>query len=126
MQIAETEVTQLRDSALLSAMSLVAGSAQQTLPQANHQVARAAQAAESACQAVTQQYQPAGSAAAMSASSASHLGSCDDLEALGEAVMQQGCCDEVTNLMKPFLPEFVTALSGVQSASRYGSAYRHD
>ena len=121
MRIAETAVTQLRDSALLCAMSLVGGSAQQALPQAN-QVTRAAQAAESACQAVTQQYQPADSAAAMSASSTSHSGNCADLEALGEAVMQQGCCGEVTDLMKPLLPGFVTALSDPHSASRYGSA----
>ena len=119
MEYAETEVIQLRDSSLLSAMSLVSNSAQQALPQASHQVARVDQAAESAYQAVPEQYQPAGLAASMPASSASCVGSCDDREALGEAVMQQGCCDEVTTLMKPFLPGFITALSEIQSSGRY-------
>ena len=79
---------------------------------------------DSDTQAVTQQYQPVGSAAAVQASNVTHSSSCDELEALAEAVMQQGCLDEeegtTAQLMKPFLPGVLRALSEVPTASRYG------
>ena len=80
--------------------------------------------ADSDTQAVTQQYQSAGSAAAVQASNVTHSSSFDELEALAEAVMQQGCLDEggrAAQLMKPFLPGVLRALSEVPTASsRYG------
>jgi hypothetical protein len=79
--------------------------------------------ADSDTQAATQQYQPVGSAAAVQASNVTHLSSCDELEAVAEAVMQQGCLDEegmTAQLMKPFLPGFLRALSELPTASRYG------
>lgn len=80
--------------------------------------------AESDSQAVTQQYHPAESSAAAEASAISHSGHCHELDALAEAVMQLGCSDEAgstVQVMKPFLPGFVKALSDVQGASRYGT-----
>ncbi len=78
--------------------------------------------ADSGTQAVTQQYQPVASAAAVAASNVTHFSSCDKLEALAEAVMQQGCLDNegrAAQLMKPFLPGILRALSEVPTASRY-------
>ena len=78
--------------------------------------------ADSDTQAVTQQYQPVGSAAAEQASDMTHFSSCDQLEDLAEAVMQQGCLDEegmTAQLMKPFLPGVLRALSELSTASRY-------
>jgi len=128
---AESEVIQLRDSALLTAISLVAATRGPTLQsQGRTQVqplssdaVPATWPADSDTQAVTQQYQSAGSAAAVQASNVTHSSSFDELEALAEAVMQQGCLDEegrAAQLMKPFLPRVLRALSQVQTASRYG------
>ena len=78
---------------------------------------------DSDTQAVTQQYQFVGSADAVQASDMTHSNSCDELEALAEAVMYHGCLDEegtTAQLMKPFLPGVLRSLSEVPSASRYG------
>jgi len=128
---AESEVIQLRDSALLSVISLVAATRGPTVQSQGHpQVQRLSSdagpvtwPADSDTQAATQQYQPVGSAAAVQASDVTHISSCDELEALAEAVMQQGCLDEegrAAQLMKPFLPGVLRALSEVPNASRYG------
>ncbi|DBA71994.1 TPA: hypothetical protein ACH3X2_010737 [Trebouxia sp. C0005] len=126
----ESEVIQLRDSALLGAMNLVAATKGPTLQSQGHPQVQLLSSdavpvtwpAHSDTQAVTQQYQPVGSAAAVQASNMTHFGSCNELEALAEAVMQQGCLDKegmTAQLMKPFLPGFLRALSAVPTASRW-------
>ena len=128
---AESEVIQLRDSALLSAISLVAATRGPTLQSQGHPQVQplssdagpVTRPTDSDTQAVTQQYQPVGSEAAVQASDITQFSSCDELEALAEAVMQQGCSDEegrAAQLMKPFLPGVLRALSEVPTASRYG------
>ena len=110
-------------------MSLVAATRGHTRqspghPQVQPLVSDAAPAirpADSDTQAVTQQYQPVASAATVQASNVTHFSSCDELEALAEAVMQQGCLDDegtTAQLMKPFLPGFLKAVSEVPGASR--------
>ncbi|KAL0037621.1 hypothetical protein WJX77_005190 [Trebouxia sp. C0004] len=125
----ESEVIQLRDSALLRAMTLVAATRGPTVQSQGHpQVqplgsdAPVTWPADSDTSAVRQQYQPVGSAAAVQASNVTHFSSFDELEALAEAVMQQGCLEEegmTAHLMKPFLPGVLRALSEVPTASRW-------
>lgn len=129
---AGAEVVQFKHSVLVNAMSLVAAmraitQQPQRHPHVQPQNSRAALPtwpAGSDSQSVTQQYQPADSSAALQPSTSSHAGRWHELEALAEAVMQQGCLDEegtAVQAMTPYLPGFVRALSELQGASRYGT-----
>ena len=129
---AGAEVVQLKHSVLVNAMSLVAAiGAHKQQPQGQPHVqpqgsgaALPTWPAGSNSQSVTQQYQLADSSAALQPSTSSHTARWHELEALAEAVMQQGCLDEegtAVQAMMPYLPGFVRALSEVQGASRYGT-----
>lgn len=79
---------------------------------------------QSDSQAATQLYQAADTTASLHGPcTQDNDGSCIGLEAVAEAVMQQGCCDEegrAVQLMKPFLPEALLVLTKAQGASRFG------
>ena len=79
--------------------------------------------ADSDSQAATQLYPAADTAASLQGCCSSHDDDrCTGLEAVAEAVMQQGCWDEegrAVQLMKPFLPAALLALTRTQGPSRY-------
>lgn len=114
----------------MTAISLVAfagGSSQQEQGQRQTLApgpAQPQQHADSDSQATTQLYQAAESAASLQGpcTSDSDDGSCIGLEAVAEAVMQQGCCGEegrAVQLMKPFLPAALLVLTKTEGASRF-------
>lgn len=81
--------------------------------------------AHSDSQAATQLYHAADTEASLQGCCSSHDDDrCTGVEAVAEAVMQQGCLDEegrVVQLMKPFLPAALLALTRAQGTSRYSS-----
>ena len=134
---AVTEVRQLHMESLKRAMSLIAAFdnpcyGAQGQPHVQHQGQSAVPStwpADSDSQAVTQQYQPGGLSAAASAASMCQPGACGELDALTEAIMQQGCCDEEgtsVQWMKPFLPGLLKIVTHIQHCSRYGSGRTRD
>ena len=127
---AETEAIALRNACCVSAISLVTASKASAQWGQRHRQASAPSpaptqprwGAESVSQAATQLYPAAETAAFMHGGcSRDDHSSCCGLEAVAEAVMQQGCCDEegsMVHLLKPFLPEALQALSRVHSTGR--------
>lgn len=113
----------------MTAISLVVfagGSSQQGQGQASAPgPAQHQQPAESDSQAATQLYQAADTAASSQGPCTSDDHNCIGLEAVAEAVMQQGCCDKegrAVQLMKPFLPGALLVLTRTEGASRFGNS----
>lgn len=118
----------LKDTCVVLAISLVANSGgilQQGLGQMQAPAPDPRQPnrhADSDSQTATQLYQAADSATSLQGCSSSEDDDrCTGVEAVAEAVMQQGCGDEggrAMQLMKPFLPAALLALTQAH-ASRY-------
>ena len=138
LMLAEAETSALKDACFIRAISMVAASkgtaeqgqdhGQATAP--SPATAQPRWGADSGSQAATQLYSAADTATSMQGCCHGDTeSSCCGVEAVAEAVMQQGCCDEegrTVQAIKPFLPGALQALSKVHGASRCASLlYSH-